>query len=209
MGFKKLTSSLLLLIFMCSSASPLTAATTKDETLYDFMQNTKDIKASYTYPSMKTSSNIEGTVKLPANTPVILKNRNTISTKFIVNGTSVPFTVADDVKDETGTVLIKAGTPASAKITFVEYKKAIGRSGEIQISDFHTTAVDGSYVPLSGTLSSNPDNRMVLSIVLSAVICPLFLLMEGREAEVSAGTTKTVYTAIDTHINTDINRRQL
>ena len=49
MGFKKLTSSLLLLIFLCSSASPLTAATTKDETLYDFMQNTKDIKASYTY----------------------------------------------------------------------------------------------------------------------------------------------------------------
>ena len=44
---------------------------------------------------------------------------------------------------------------------------------------------------------------MVLSIVLSAVICPLFLLMEGREAEVLAGTTKTVYTASDAYINTD------
>ena len=188
---------------MVSLTAPINAATTKNETLYDFLKNNENIKASYKYPSMKLTSRTEGKTKLSANTPVILKNRYTVSTKTLVSGNSILFTVLDDVKDETGTILIKAGTPATAEITFVEYKGLIGRSGEIEINDFHTTAIDGSYVALSGSLSANPDNKRALSIILSIFVCPLFLLMEGDEAQIAAGTTKTVYTALDTYINTE------
>lgn len=70
------------------------------------------------------------------------------------------------------------------------------------ITDFHTTAVDGTYIPLSGSVSAKPDDKMTVSIVLSVLICPLFLLMKGDEAQVPAGTTKTAYTITDTYIKT-------
>ena len=41
---------------------------------------------------------------------------------------------------------------------------------------------------------------MVLSIVLSVLICPLFLLMKGDEAQVLVGTTKTAYTVADVYV---------
>lgn len=47
-----------------------------------------------------------------------------------------------------------------------------------------------------------PDDKMTVSIVLSVLICPLFLLMKGDEAQVPAGTTKTAYTITDTYIKT-------
>ena len=49
-------------------------------------------------------------------------------------------------------------------------------------------------------LSSQGEDRMVLSIVLSVVICPLFLLMDGDTAMIPVGTTKTVYTVSDIYI---------
>ncbi len=197
MRIKKLASCTLLLVYLGTFITPLSAATTQNETLYEFMKNTENITASYKYPSMKLSLNEDGKTKLKANTPIILRNRYTISTKNIVSGNSIMFTVLDDVKDESGLILVKAGTPAMAEITFVEYRGMIGRSGEIVINDFHTTAVDGSYVPLSGSLSSDPDNRRALSIILSIFVCPLFLLMEGDDAELASGMTKTVYTVTD------------
>lgn len=105
MEFKKLTSCLLSLILMVSLTAPINAATTKNETLYDFLKNNENIKASYKYPSMKLTSRTEGKTKLSANTPVILKNRYTVSTKTLVSGNSILFTVLDDVKDETGTII--------------------------------------------------------------------------------------------------------
>lgn len=78
----------------------------------------------------------------------------------------------------------------------------MGKSGEITVSDFHTTAVDGTYIPLSATVSAKPDDKMVTSIVLSVHICPLFLLMKGEEAQLNSGATKTAYTVLDTYIKT-------
>ena len=78
----------------------------------------------------------------------------------------------------------------------------IGRSGEVTVTDFHTTAVDGTYVPLSGSVSARPDDKMTMSIVLSVLICPLFLLMKGEDAQVPAGSTKTAYTISEVHIKT-------
>ena len=41
---------------------------------------------------------------------------------------------------------------------------------------------------------------MTLSIVLSVLICPLFLLMKGDEARLEAGMTKSAYTVVDTYV---------
>lgn len=202
MFVKKLTSSLLLFSFMFLTMSPLTASTlpNKNESLADFLKATDKVEASYSYPSMVLTSNATGKSVLPAHTPIVIRCEETITTKDIVSGGTVNFSVVNDVKNSNGVVLIKAGSPVTAQISFSRDKGMIGRSGQLTVSDFHTVAVDGTYVPLSGTVSANPDDKMTLSIVLSVLICPLFLLMKGDEARLPAGTTKTAYTIAETYI---------
>jgi hypothetical protein len=72
----------------------------------------------------------------------------------------------------------------------------------LTVTDFHTTAVDGTYIPLSGSISARPDDKMTVSIILSVLVCPLFLLMKGNEAQLTIGTAKTAYTVTDVYINT-------
>ncbi len=174
----------------------------KGESLYDFLQTTnrENINARMEYPSMPKQIITPRQIKLPANTPVIIKSNETVSTRDVVSGSTVKFTVLQDVKSADGMVLIKSGTPVSAQIVFAKDRGRIGSSGQITISDFHTTAIDGTYVPLSGTVAQHPDDKMVLSICLGVIICPLFLLMRGEDAQVPAGTTKNSYTASDVYI---------
>ena len=203
MKIKKTIASFLLFAFCSVFSAPLTnsaIANTHEETLYDFIKSTKEITASYTYPSMKLAATSNGKTVLNAHTPIIIRCTETISTRDIVSGGEVNFAVVSDVKDASGNLLIKAGSPVTAQISFVKKGGMIGRSGEVTVTDFHTTAVDGSYVPLSGSVSARPDDKMAMSIVLSVLICPLFLLMKGDEAQVPAGTTKTAYTISDVYI---------
>lgn len=172
------------------------------ETLKDFLQNTEKIDARYTYPSMPAQKNSTPKVILSAHTPVTLRNLYNISTDNIVSGTSVDFAVLADVRDRFGNTIIKAGTPATAQIIFAKQTgDNLGKAGKLEISDFHTKTVDGRYVPLSGSISSQGEDRMVLSIVLSVLICPLFLLMDGDDAVIPAGATKTAYTVSDLYSN--------
>lgn len=205
MKIKKTIASFLLLAFCSVFSAPTTGiatASTDTETLYDFIKNTKEITASYTYPSMKLTAAGAGKSTLAAHTPIIIRCTETISTRDIVSGGEVNFAVVNDVKDASGNILIKAGSPVTAQISFVKTKGMIGRSGEVTVTDFHTTAVDGTYVPLSGSVSARPDDKMTLSIVLSVLVCPLFLLLKGDDAQVPAGTTKTAYTVSEVHIKT-------
>lgn len=205
--FKKTVASFLLITLMSlfTPSSGKASANTGKETLNDFLKTTDNISASYVYPSMKLTFNDTGKSVLPAHTPIMMRCDETISASNIQSGSSVNFSVVNDIKDETGLILIKAGTPVSAQVIFAQDKGMIGRSGKIAISDFHTTAVDGTYIPLSGSVSAQPEDKMVLSVVLSAVVCVLFLLMKGQDADISAGTTKTAYTIAETYIKTAAN----
>ena len=206
MKLKKIITSFLTIAFCTVFLMPIggnananTNTNTNDETLYDFIKNTKEIKGNYIYPSMKIASS-SGKSLISAHTPIMIRSNETITTKDIVSGSEVVFSVVNDIKDSYGNILIKANTPVTAQISFARSKGLVGRSGEITITDFHTTATDGTYVPLSASVSAKPDDEMVLSIVLSVLICPLFLLMKGDEAQVAAGTTKTAYTVTDVYV---------
>ena len=203
MKIKKLLASFLALSFMSLFVSPLSAgvaAQSDQMTLSEFLKTTDKIEASYSYPSMRLSANSGGKSTLSAHTPIVIRCVDTITTKEIVSGGTVNFAVVADVKDANGNVLIKSGAPVTAQISFSKSKGMIGRSGEITVTDFSTTAVDGTYVPLSGSVSARPDDKMTMSIVLSVLICPLFLLMKGEEAVVPSGTQKTAYTVADVYI---------
>ncbi len=202
MQIKKLISSFLVVLFLTMFTSPIFADVSQKntQTLYDFLKNTDEVTANYAYPSMKIASASSGQVKLPAHTPVAIRCDETITTSNIVSGGTVKFSVIGDIKSSDGRVLISAGTPVSATISFASPKGMIGKSGTVTINDFHTNTVDGAYVPLSSSVSATPEDKMTLSIVLSVLVCPLFLLMNGDDAQVPAGTTKTAYTVSDVYV---------
>lgn len=202
MQVKKIISSFLVISLMTFFVAPISAESSNKgkQNLYSFLKNTDKITASYAYPSMKLASASTGQEKLPAHTPIIIRCNETISTRDVVDGGTVNFSVLSDIKSQDGNILISAGTPVTATISFSSPKGMIGKSGTITINDFHTTAIDGSYVPLSSSVSARPDDKLATSIVLSVLICPLFLLMKGEDAQVPAGTTKTAYTVSDAYV---------
>lgn|SRR5574344_545837 len=201
MSIKRILSSFLLISLLSLYAAPISAESqNSDKSLYTFLKTTENIEASYKYPSMKLATASVAKTRLSAHTPIMIRCEETISTRAVVSGGTVTFSVLADVRADNGLVLIKAGTPVTAEITFAKKKGMIGKSGQLTVSDFHTTAVDGTYVPLSASVSSQPDDNMTTSVVLSVLICPLFLLMKGDEAQVPAGTTKTAYTAADVYV---------
>lgn len=197
---KKLISLLLIISLITFYLSSKTNA--QDESLYSFLSSNKNINAYFVYPSYTAADDKTGKSHLAAHYPVIIRNINPINTKSINSGDTVFFSTVKDIKDESGNILILKGSTVSATIFFTK-KGFIGKSAELSISDFHTIAVDGTYIPLSSTIAVNPDDKMVASIVLSLFICPLFLLMKGKDAELPAMTTKTIYTMYDTYIKTE------
>lgn len=202
MKLKKIAAVFLAIVFMLCCTPVQMAIANNELTLHEFLKTTdsKEVITSFNYPSMKLTDNAEGNLMLPAHTPIIIRCVETISTRDVVSGGTVKFVVASNVKDSNGNILIRSNTPVTAQISFAKAKGMIGKSGELTITDFHTTAVDGAYVPLSSSVSASGDEKVTLSIVLSVLVCPLFLLMKGEEAQVPAGTTKTAYTVSDIYI---------
>ena len=131
---------------------------------------------------------------IQSNTPVRLKSEETLITKNLTENETVKFSVNGNVLDSNRNVIISSGTPVTAQVTYLQNKNRIGKSGELTVSNFRTTTTDGQSIELVGSTMARPDNRRVRSIVLSAAICPLFLLMRGAEAEIPSGTSVVVYT---------------
>jgi hypothetical protein len=206
-------SSFLLLSIL--SAVPLTmiAATPsktnskqrQQETWAEFIQNHPKLTVEYRYPSLQqkpiqiANDGDEPTIKIPASTAVVLRVTDSLSSKNATEASTVNFVVLSDVKVKE-TVVIKAGTTAKAQVSAIDKAGFVGTAGKILISDFSTRSTDGTFIPLQGTISDQASSKVVISCALSLIVCPLFLLMKGRDAVVPAGTEKTVYTASDIEV---------
>jgi hypothetical protein len=135
------------------------------------------------------------TVRLPAGTPVILRLLETVNSNEVTVGKTITTQVVQDVKVG-NTVVIQAGAMASAQVTKADKNQMFGQAGELVISDFFTTTVDGTRIPLMATLSATGTDKMPVSIV-GGLICLFPFLIKGGKAIIPAGTQKTVYTAVD------------
>ena len=131
---------------------------------------------------------------LPNNTPVEIQLLEGIDSSSAQTGDSVKFKTVKSITLN-GQTIIAAGSPVSATVIKAEKRKRIGRPGEIVVGDFSTVTTKGTKVPLTGDLSQSGKRKMTLSIVLSVVIIPLFLLMKGKDAVIEQGYQTTVYTA--------------
>lgn len=199
---KKIISSFLILLLCYWHTAPFVFAdTNRADNLYEFVKNNKEVIVKYEYPSWKLASNNkkQGTITIPAGTPIILKNAETINSSAIAIGSTVSFTVVSDVKVD-DKVVVKAGSLADAQISYSKKKNYAGISGEVVVSDFSVHAVDGTYIPLRATLSSRGEEKVGLSVGLGFFLCLLFLLIKGEDAIIPAGSTKSVYTMSDIQV---------
>lgn len=139
------------------------------------------------------------TVTPRSGTPVQIKITESIDSGQAVEGSTIFFKVISDIKED-GKVLVRAGEMGSAQVTSSDERGIIGQEGKLVISDFSTRAVDGTYVPLRGTVSHKGQSKMVQSLVLGLFICPPFLIIKGKDAQIPAGFEKTVYTGADVQV---------
>lgn len=201
--FKKSIASLLVCLLAFWHFMPCVQANAqKADNLYNFIKDKKEVLVRFDYPSYKiaaAASENPRQVTLPAGTPVIIKNLDTINSSAITTGSTVSFTVVQDVKVD-NKVVIKAGSIADAQISYNKRKNYAGIAGEVVVSDFSVHAVDGTYVPLRATLSARGEDKVGLSVGLGFFLCFLFLLIKGEDAVIPAGTTKTVYSMSDINV---------
>jgi len=132
-------------------------------------------------------------ITLSPGTMVILKVNETI-TGDAPAGKVVNLTVLHDVVKD-GYVLIKAGTPATGSVASAEKAKMIGREGKVIISVDRTHTVDRQVVYLQGSMEGKGEEKLVTSVVVSTLLCPLALLMKGGEGEIPAGAEIRTFVA--------------
>jgi uncharacterized membrane protein len=131
-------------------------------------------------------------ITIPEGTRVAVKSLEGVSSESAKMGQTIRFEVVRDVVVNSK-VVIKAGAPAIGEVLKAESKRAVGREGTLLVGIRYATAVDGTQVPLRASLEEKGEERFGLSIALGVVLCPLFLLMKGKEAEIPAGTEYTVF----------------
>src|SRR3990170_2680092 len=97
-------------------------------------------------------------------------------------------------------VVIQAGARVVAEVVESKEKSYAGQAGKIILSFKTVTSIDGQQIAVSGSRRGEGDEKMIESIGLGLVCCPLFLLMQGEEGIIRAGQLVTVYTVSTTKV---------
>lgn len=145
-------------------------------------------------------------VTLSPGTMVILKVNETVKGDM-ATGTTVNLSVLHDVIKD-GHLLIKAGTPATGSVASAEKAKMIGREGKVIISVDRTQTVDGQVVFLQGSMEGKGEEKLVTSVVISTLLCPLALLMRGGEGEIPAGAELRTFVANEVKVKVPVEKSQ-
>ncbi len=137
--------------------------------------------------SMSFKMRADAAIVLNAGTNVALETVSMIQSDLVWAGQTIDFRVKYDVKVDNKTV-IAAGSIARGQVMRAEKAKAIGKEGFVEIQIKSVTAADGQEIFLTGgNVYQEGENKQTLSIVLGVVVCILFLLMKGKNAQVPPG----------------------
>lgn len=129
-------------------------------------------------------------------TPVLLRVEQTINSETANLGDILILKVARDVEVD-GEVVISQGTAAEGQVIQVSKRGMLGKEGEVGINVRSTKTVSGKAVPLRGTLTRAGKEKETLTIILTIVLCVLFILMKGEEGVIPAGSELKAYTDTD------------
>jgi hypothetical protein len=140
---------------------------------------------------------VQKAVAVEKGTTIKVQSSNTLKSNKISEGDQLEFKVFEDLVIK-GATVVKAGTTVNAYIESVEKSRALGKEGYIRIQFVSTSGVDGTLIPIRAINSSiSGENTLNTTIVLSALINPLFLFKNGKQAKVKEGKVMFVYITKD------------
>lgn len=143
---------------------------------------------------ISTAPTSEANVVLPANTEVILRLTDELTSKGKQNSVGQMFrlTVAYDVK-VSGKIVIPSGTPAVGEITFKTGKGVFGKSGKLEVELRHID-LNGQRIPITGKYRQEGEGNTIAAVGAVFLSAPL-LFVTGKSALIPRGRELSGYTA--------------
>jgi len=141
-------------------------------------------------------------IKVPERTVVPVKLIQQLKGDAVMVGQSVDFEVSRDIIID-DFIVIKRGAPAYGNVTSAEKGGYVSKGGKIGLSIDYCKAIDGKKVYLKSILQREAESHMGANIAASVIVCPLFLLAKGGQAELPVGMEFRSYVENDVYVEVD------
>jgi len=125
-------------------------------------------------------------VTIPNGAVVPVKTTQQLSSDQLTVGQEVILNVAQAVKVK-GQTVIAAGAPVYASVEEAKKGQMAGIPGSVVIAVKSTTAVDGSNIILTGSLTNKADSEVGGTVAVGVILCPLALLNKGDDGTIPVG----------------------
>lgn len=155
-------------------------------------------KAAASAPSEAKTLPVAGMVVLREGTLVKLKLLHTLNSKTVVVDDPLNFAVTEDVVVD-GSVLIKAGAPATGRVWRAKPARTLGRGAELRLHMDHVRA-GPVRVPLRGSPAREGKDRTGETVALVMVFGLSGFVKHGAEIEVKEGSSFDAYVDEDTAV---------
>lgn len=132
---------------------------------------------------------------LPANTELIVRLNEELTTKKNEEGETFYLTVVQEVLVD-GFVVIPKGARAIGEITWRTGKGAFGKSGKMDIEVKHVE-VGGKRVPVIGKFRQEGEGNTVATVAAVALVWVAAPFITGKSGRIPAGRELTVHTRDD------------
>ena len=141
-------------------------------------------------------------VTIPNSTIVVVKTQSQLASDKLTTGQEVLFVVAANVKVK-GQTVIKAGAPVFGFVQESKEAGMVGTAGKVVINIQSVTAVDGTNIALTGQFSAAEKSHVGGTVAVGVILCPLALLLQGKEGVVPVGAQIRAMTVGDYEIEVE------
>jgi hypothetical protein len=131
-------------------------------------------------------------VELPANTEVLLRTNDALTSKNAQEGDSFSLSVAHDVM-LSGYVVIPRGTRAVGEITWRTGKGMFGKSGKMDI-ELRYIDLGGRRIPIEGKFRQEGSGNTVATATSVALLWPVAPVITGKSATIPKGRELMAHT---------------
>lgn len=141
-------------------------------------------------------------VTIPINTMVPVRATQGIDGKSYEAGQEITLVVAADIKISKE-IVIKAGAPVLVFVEDVSNSQMAGIAGRVSLAMRSTVAVDGSIVPLNGSMINSGKSEVGSTVAVGAILCPLALLNKGETGRIAPGAEIRAMVVSEVYVDTD------
>jgi hypothetical protein len=136
---------------------------------------------------------------LPSRFAVPVSTCRKLSPSHLAVGTQVEVKVSYDLRWQ-GCLVFREGTPVTATISEVHGPDVVGKPSLIVLDILSTVAVDGTIVPLSGSIRAEGEDRMMESIGAAIGVCCLGIFLPGGRQSIGKGVGTVALTTAEVEI---------